>query len=88
MFTPPVKVLYLLLSYPLNYTWLKGELQIIRKEIFIPRYLQYGVLGDCEIFLVFSVYVPLYIHRTQKSLTGIFQGFARSLVIFLKLRKS
>ena len=28
-------------------TWLKGEPQISRKERFIARYLQYGVLGDC-----------------------------------------
>ena len=43
-----LKVLYLLVSYPLSYTWLKREPQIsIRKERFIRRYLQYGVLGDC-----------------------------------------
>ena len=43
-----LKILYLLVSYPLSYTWLKGERQIsIRKERFIRRYLQYGVLGDC-----------------------------------------
>ena len=29
-------VLYLLVSYPLSYTWLKGEPQISRKERFIP----------------------------------------------------
>ena len=43
-----LKILYLLVSYPLSYTWLKCERQIsIRKERFIRRYLQYGVLGDC-----------------------------------------
>ena len=43
-----LKILYLLVSYPLSYTWLKGERQIsIRKERFIRRYLQYGVFGDC-----------------------------------------
>ena len=47
-FTLLLKVLYLLVSYPLSYTWLKREPQIsIRKERFIRRYLQYGVLGDC-----------------------------------------
>ena len=47
-FTLLLKILYLLVSYPLSYTWLKGERQIsIRKERFIRRYLQYGVLGDC-----------------------------------------
>ena len=41
-------LLYVLVSYPLSYTWLKRERQIsIRKERFIRRYLQYGVLGDC-----------------------------------------
>ena len=46
-FTLLLKVLYLLVSY-LSYTWLKCESQIsIRKERFIRRYLQYGVLGDC-----------------------------------------
>ena len=45
-FTLLLKVLYLLVSYPLSYTWLKGEPQISRKERF-TRYLQYGVLGDC-----------------------------------------
>ena len=46
-FTRPLKVLYLLLSYPLSYTWLKREPQIsIRKERFIRRYLEYGVLGE------------------------------------------
>ena len=47
-FTLLLKILYLLVSYPLSYTWLKRERQIsIRKERFIRRYLQYGVLGDC-----------------------------------------
>ena len=47
-FTLLLKVLYLLVSYPLSYIWLKPEPQIsIRKEKFIRRYLQYGVLGDC-----------------------------------------
>ena len=47
-FTLLLKVLYLLVSYPLSYTWLKREPQIsIRKERFIRRYLQYDVLGDC-----------------------------------------
>ena len=46
-FTPLLKVLYLLVSYPPSYTWLKGESRISRKERFIPRYLQYRVLGDC-----------------------------------------
>ena len=47
-FTLLLKVLYLLVSYPLSYTWLKHEPQItIRKERFIRGYLQYGVLGDC-----------------------------------------
>ena len=47
-FTLLLKVLYLLVSYPLSYTWLKREPQIsIRKERFIRRYLQYEVLGDC-----------------------------------------
>ena len=47
-FTLLLKVLYLLVSYPLSYTWLKREPQIsIRKERFIRRYLQYRVLGDC-----------------------------------------
>ena len=43
-----LKVLYVLVSYLLSYTWLKREPQIsIRKERFIRRYLQYDVLGDC-----------------------------------------
>ena len=46
-FTLLLKVLFLLLSYPLSYTWLKGEPQVSRKEKFFLRYLQYGVLGDC-----------------------------------------
>ena len=46
-FTLLLKVLYLLVSYPLSYTWLKGEPQISGKERLIARYLQYGVLGDC-----------------------------------------
>ena len=47
-FTLLLKVLYLLVSYLLSYTWLKREPQIsIRKERFIRRYLQYRVLGDC-----------------------------------------
>ena len=47
-FTLVLKVLYLLVSYLLSYTWLKREPQIsIRKERFICRYLQYEVLGDC-----------------------------------------
>ena len=47
-FTLLLKVLYLLVSYPLSYTWLKRERQIsIRKERFIRRDLEYGVLGDC-----------------------------------------
>ena len=47
-FTLLLKVLHLPVSYPLSYTWLKPEPQIsIRKEKFIRRYLQYGVLGDC-----------------------------------------
>ena len=41
------KGLHLLFSYPLSYTWLKGEPQISMKERLIPSYLQYGVLGDC-----------------------------------------
>ena len=41
-FTLLLKVLYLLVSYPLSYTWLKREPQkSIRKERFIRRYLQY-----------------------------------------------
>ena len=37
-FTLLLKVLYLLVSYPLSYTWLKRERQIsIRKERFIRR---------------------------------------------------
>ena len=44
-FTLLLKVLYLLVSYPLSYTWLKHEPQIsIRKERSIRRYLQYGLL--------------------------------------------
>ena len=47
-FTLLLKVLYLLVSYPLSYTWLKRQPQIsIRKERFIRRYLHYRVLGDC-----------------------------------------
>ena len=47
-FTLLLKVLYLLVSYPLSYTWLKREPQIgISKERFIHRYLQYEVLGNC-----------------------------------------
>ena len=47
-FTLLLKVLYLLVSYPLSYTWLKRERQIsIRKERFIRRDLEYGILGDC-----------------------------------------
>ena len=47
-FTLLLKVLYLLGSYSLSYTWLKHERQInIRKERFIRRYLQYEILGDC-----------------------------------------
>ena len=45
-FTLLLKVLYLLVSYSLSYTWLNVE-QISRKERFIPSYLQYGVLVDC-----------------------------------------
>ena len=45
LFTLLLKVLYLLVSHPLSYTWVKGEPQIsIRKERYIRRYLQYGVL--------------------------------------------
>ena len=72
LFILRLKVLYLLLSYPLNYYWLKAESKISRKEILIPRYLQeYGVLGDCVTVLTFSVYVHYYIytlsyiHRTS-----------------------
>ena len=47
-FTLLLKGLYLLVSYSLSYTCLKHEQQIsIRKDRFILRYLQYGVLGDC-----------------------------------------
>ena len=47
-FTLLLNILCLLVSYPLSYTWLKREPQIsIRKERFIRRHLQYGVLGDC-----------------------------------------
>ena len=47
-FTLLLKVLYLLVSYPRSYTWLKREPQIsIREERFIRRCLQYRVLGDC-----------------------------------------
>ena len=47
-FTLLLKVLYLLVSYPLSYTLLKGEPQIsISKERFMHRYLQHEVLGDC-----------------------------------------
>ena len=45
-FTLLLKVLYLLVSYSLSYTWLNVE-QISRKERFIPSHLQYGVLVDC-----------------------------------------
>ena len=72
LFILRLKVLYLLLSYPLSYTWLKAESKISRKEILITRYLQqYGVLGDCVTVLTFSVYVHYYIytlsyiHRTS-----------------------
>ena len=41
------KGFYLLVDYPLSYTWLNGEPQISRKERYIPRYLQYGLLDDC-----------------------------------------
>ena len=51
LFTLLLKISFLLLSYPLSYTWLKGEPQVSRKEIFFPRYLQYGVLGDRIPFL-------------------------------------
>ena len=46
-FTFLLKVLCLLVSYPLSYTWLKGEPQISGKQRFINKCLQYGVLGDC-----------------------------------------
>ena len=47
-FTLLLKLLYLPVSYPLSYTWLKREPQIsIREERFIRRYLQYRVLGSC-----------------------------------------
>ena len=36
-FTLLLKGLYLLVSYPLSYTWLKGEPQISRKGGFINR---------------------------------------------------
>ena len=56
------------LSYPLSYSWLKDKPQISRKEIFFPRYLQYGVLGDFISFLVlvFSliyIYTHIYIYK-------------------------
>ena len=35
---------YLLVSYRLGFTWLKGEPEISRKEQFIPRYFQYEYL--------------------------------------------
>ena len=60
-----LKMLYLLLSYPLKYNQLKGEPQISRKAIFIPRYLQYKALGDCVFFqfLVFMcTMIYIYIH--------------------------
>ena len=47
LFTLLLKVLYLLVSYPLSYTCLKRERQISRKKRLIPRYLQCGVLGEC-----------------------------------------
>ena len=57
-FTLLLKVLYLLVSYPQSYTWLKLERQIsISKERFIRSYLHYGVLGDC----VFQFFVLMYI---------------------------
>ena len=59
-----LKVLYLPLNYPLSYTWWMGESQVSAKEMFFPRYLQYGVLVVCVIFLVFSVYVHHYIYTT------------------------
>ena len=47
-FTLLLKVLYLLVSYPLGYTWLKRERQTsIRNERFTRRDLQYGVFSDC-----------------------------------------
>ena len=54
-----LKVLKFLVSYPLSYTWLKGEPQISRIEKFINRYLQYGVLGD---FVCVCVCVCVYVH--------------------------
>ena len=54
------KGFYLLVDYPLSYTWLNGEPQISRKERYIPRYLQYGLLDDC-VFQFFSVNVHHYI---------------------------
>ena len=45
-FTLLLKFFYLLVSYPLSYTWLKRKPKTSRKERFIPRYLQYGVVGD------------------------------------------
>ena len=60
-FTLLLKVLYLLVSYPLSYTWLKRERQIsIRKERFIRRYLQYGVLGDCVFWFLVLMYIIIY----------------------------
>ena len=41
-----------------------GESQVNAKEMFIPRYLRYGVLVVCVIFLVFSFYVHHYIYTT------------------------
>ena len=45
-FTLLLKFFYLLVSYPLSYTWLKRKPKTSRKERFISRYLQYGVVGD------------------------------------------
>ena len=60
-FTLLLKVSYLLVSYPLSYTWLKRERLIsIRKERFIRRYVQYGVLGDYVFYFSVLMYIIIY----------------------------
>ena len=60
-FTFLLKVLCLLVSHPLSYTWLKREPQIsIRKERFIRRYLQYEVLGDYVFQFLVLMYIIIY----------------------------
>ena len=54
-----------------SYTWLKDEPQISRKESYLPRYLQYGVLGDCAFQFLVLMYIiaPLHTHTHKHTHT-------------------